>query len=283
MINLDFISDWLSTTGFTIVIILAIGWLLRHFGGMVITKIIRRLVRPTKFNKLSREDAKKRQDTLISLFVVLLKIIIFVVMALMIFKQLFPHISLTPILASAGLVGVIVGFGAQAMVKDFLAGIFIIAENQYRVGDVVDIDGAGGTVESVSLRSTVLRDVDGNVHYLSNGNIMHTINKTMGFSKVNFTLTVSPDTDIDRLSEIINDEGKKMADDLAWKDKILEAPQFLKIGTFTDTAVEVIIVGTTQPSAQWGVTGEFRRRLLKSFAKNKIELAHLIPTYPPVK
>lgn len=283
MIDPSVIFEWFSTTGLTVLLILGIAWLARHFGAVAITQLIRRVVLTNKFNKLTTDDVKKRQDTLISLFVVILKIIVFVIATLMIFKELFPHISLTPLLASAGLIGIIVGFGAQTMIRDFLAGVFIIAENQYRVGDVVDIDGAGGTVEKVSIRSTVLRDVDGNVHYLSNGNIMHVINKTMGFSKVNFTLTVKPDTDVDRLAEIINEEGKKMADDPLWKDKILEAPQFLKIGTFTDAAVEVIIVGTTQPSAQWGVTGELRRRLLQAFSRHKIELAHLTPTFPPGK
>ena len=177
------------------------------------------------------------------------------------------------------LLGVAIGFGAQSLIKDFLSGIFIIVENQYRVGDIVDIQGAAGTVERVTIRSTVIRDASGNVHFLPNGEVLHVINKTMGFSKVNFTLTVDPDTDIDKLSTIIDEVGLKLSEDEKWKEKILEAPHFLNIGTFNDIALEVTIIGKTNPSQQWSVTGEMRRRLLKAFAKHKIELAH-IPGLP---
>ena len=173
------------------------------------------------------------------------------------------------------LIGVAIGFGAQSLIKDFLSGIFIIVENQYRVGDIVDIEGAAGTVERVTIRSTVLRDTSGNVHFMPNGEVLHVINKTMGYSRVNFSLTVDPDTDVDRLVEIIDEVGVKLSEDENWKDKILEAPHFLNIGTFSDVALEVTITGKTTPSQQWSVTGEMRRRLLKAFAKHHIVLAHV--------
>ncbi len=200
----------------------------------------------------------------------------------MVFEQLFPQIDLTPFFASAGIVGIALGFGAQSLIKDFLSGLFIIAENQYRVGDIVDIEGATGTVERLTMRSTILRDNSGNVHFLPNGMVAHVINKTMGFSKVNFSLAVDPETDVDRLAAVIDEVGLKLSLDDKWKDKILEAPHFLNIGTISDLALEVTITGKTNPSQQWSVTGEMRRRLLKAFEKHKVVLAH-IPVAPGSK
>ena len=273
------VGNWLIDPGLPIAAILGFAWLGRHFGGLVITQIVRHLVRSTSYNPLSPDDVTKRRDTLGSLFTVIWKVILIVVASCMIFQQLFPKIDLTPFFASAGLLGVAIGFGAQSLIKDFLSGIFIIIENQYRVGDIVDIQGAAGTVERVTIRSTVIRDASGNVHFLPNGEVLHVINKTMGFSKVNFTLTVDPDTDIDKLSNIIDEVGLKLSEDEKWKEKILEAQHFLNIGTFSDLALEVTITGKTNPSQQWSVTGEMRRRLLKAFAKHKIELAH-VPGLP---
>lgn len=271
----EIIWQWLQEPGVTIAAILVFAWLGRHFGGAVIERAVRRTIRSTQYNVLSHDDVTKRQDTLIGLFIVIWKIILIVVAASLIFEQLFPKVDLTPLFASAGIVGIALGFGAQSIIKDFLSGLFIIVENQYRVGDVVDLEGASGTVERISVRSTILRDADGNVHFLPNGTVMHVINKTMGYSRVNFAVSVKPETNIDKISEIINNVGDKLTSDEKWKDKIIEAPHFLSIGTFSDVSLEVKITGKTQPSAQWGVTGELRKRLLKAFTKHDIELAHM--------
>lgn len=272
---MNMIWGWLDEKWFPLIVIVALAWLGRHFGGMVISRIVRRVIHANKYNELSPVDVRKRQDTLISLFSAIWKIVVVIIASVLAFQILFPQIDLTPVFASAGIIGVALGFGAQSIIKDFLTGIFIITENQYRVGDIVDLEGAAGTVERVGIRSTVIRDNDGNVHYLPNGNVMHVINKTMGFSKVNFTLAVDPETDVEKLSSLINETGDALAADENWRDKILEAPHFLNIGTFSDTMIEVTIVGKTQPSAQWSVTGELRRRLLSEFKKHRIELAQL--------
>lgn len=269
------LTAWLVDPGVAIAAILLFAWIGRHFGGAIITQLVRRLVRSTHYNPLSADDITKRRDTLNSLFTVIWKMFLIVVASCLIFQQLFPKVDLTPFFASAGLLGVAIGFGAQSLIKDFLSGIFIIAENQYRVGDIVDIEGAAGTVERVTVRSTVIRDASGNVHFLPNGEVIHVINKTMGFSKVNFSLVVDPETDIDKLVVVIDEVGQKLTADEQWKDKILEPPHFLNIGAFSDVALEVTITGKTNPSQQWSVTGEMRRRLLKAFAKHKIELAHV--------
>jgi small-conductance mechanosensitive channel len=275
------VLNYISTHFWPVVGILFVAWLCRHFGGVVIRRIITQAIHRSRDADMSDDDVKKRQETLVGLLTVVWKWLVIVVAALMLMKQLLPFIDLAPLLASAGIVGIAVGFGAQSLIKDFLSGIFIISENQYRVGDVVDLEGAAGTVEHVGVRSTILRDVDGNVHYMPNGAIIHVINKTMGYSKVNFKLAVNPDTDIDVLSDVINKVGVKMSEDEAWKDKILEPPYFLNIGAFSDTTMEVTIVGKTVASAQWSVTGELRRRLLRAFKKHQIELAQFPTSGPP--
>jgi moderate conductance mechanosensitive channel len=277
---------YLSDHLISILIIIAAAWLARHFGRVIISRIIKQTVRKTKLNEVSDDDVKKRQDTLIALLSAIWKWLVIIITFLLLLRVFLPAIDFTPMFASAGIIGIALGFGAQSLIKDFLTGIFIISENQYRVGDIVDIEGAAGTVERVGIRSTVLRDADGNVHYMPNGNVMHVINKTMGFSKVNFSLSVDPDTDIDMLVGVIDSVGQTLADDDKWKLKVLEAPHFLSVGTMSGSSVDVTIVGKTAPSAQWSVTSEMRRRLIEALHKSNIKLA-IIPNQfnqaPPSK
>ena len=280
MQSLENAIKYINENWFNVLVILVLAWAVRHFGDIIIKRAIHRLVRKTRVNEMSADDVKKRQATLVGLLLVIWKIVVVVIASMLIFRQLFPSIDLTPAIASAGIVGIALGFGSQSLIKDFITGVFIISENQYRVGDVVDLDGAAGTVERVGVRTTILRDASGNVHYMPNGEIAHVINKTMGFSKINFALAVEPDTDIDKLSEVIDSVGIKMSEEEGWKDRLLEAPHFLSVGTFSHNAIEVTVVGKTQPSAQWSATSELRRRLIRAFSKHKIALASSLTVMP---
>jgi small-conductance mechanosensitive channel len=266
------IADWFQANTIPIILIIIASFLVIQFGTRFLTLLIRRTVGQIKTDT-SEDDVKKRQDTLISMFGTLLKVLVWLTAGFTILRRM--GIDLTPLIAGASVLGVALGFGAQSIIKDLLTGLFIIIENQYRVGDVVDIEGAAGSVEQITIRSTIIRDADGNVHYLPNGMVAHVINKTMGFSKVNFAIAVTADTNVDTLSEIINEVGEKLADEKAWKDKVMEPPRFLNIGNFTDTALEARIIGKTQPSQQWAVTGELRKRLLVAFTKHDIKLAQM--------
>lgn len=248
-----------------------------YFGRMFITWAIRYAIHSTaKHRSWHRKDIEKRENTLTQLIRSFWRITIIAYIAAMVASKLF-YFDLSPLFASAGIIGVALGFGAQSLVKDFLAGIFIIAENQYRVGDIVDVMGASGTVERVGTRSTVLRDADGNVHYLPNGTIQHVINKTMGYSMSRFTLQLDPSSDISRAADIINETGQQLSKEKSWDKKIIEPPKFVSVGDITGRSVELIVAGKVQPSDQWAVTSEMRRRLLKEFEKQEIELA-VIPT-----
>ena len=227
-----------------------------------------------KHRSWHKKDVEKREKTLIQLIRSFWRVIMLFYVAAMIANKLFSF-DLSPLFASAGIIGVALGFGAQSLVKDFLSGIFIIAENQYRVGDVVDIAGAIGKVERIGTRTTVIRDSDGNVHYVPNGTIQHVINKTMGYSMSRFVINLDPSADVGNVTEIINKVGEKLASEKAWKRKILDPPKFISVGEITGRSIEIIIAGKTQPSDQWSVTSEMRRRLLAEFEKQEVLLATL--------
>ena len=269
---------WLVSERMVETVSIVIGAVIVYYLGRIfITWAIRYAIHSTaKHRSWHRKDIEKRENTLTQLIRSFWRITIIAYIAAMVASKLF-YFDLSPLFASAGIIGVALGFGAQSLVKDFLAGIFIIAENQYRVGDVVDVMGASGTVERVGTRSTVLRDADGNVHYLPNGTIQHVINKTMGYSMSRFTLQLDPRTDISRAADIINETGQQLSKEKSWDKKIIEPPKFVSVGDITGRSVELIVAGKVQPSDQWAVTSEMRRRLLKEFEKQEIELA-VIPT-----
>lgn len=284
MVDFGVIQSVFSSIWTQAAIVVLIALLVQLFGDMIITNIVRRMVRSTPLQRMTAEDERKREDTLIGVISVILRILISITALYILIRMLFPNIDFAPIFASAGVLGIALGFGAQTIVKDFLAGFFIIIENQYRVGDVVDIDGAAGTVERITLRITIIRDINGNVHYMPNGNIMHAINKTMDYGKVYFTLAVDPETDVDTVVKVINRTGEKLAKAKDWQEKIIEPPQFMNLGAFNDVALEVNIIGKTQAGAQWAVASEMKKRLIRELAKSGIHLAQYSDIkLPPAK
>lgn len=277
--------ETLTQCATTILIGLACYWL----GPLIINWLMTHIFVTHYQRTLHKKDLEKRQRTLGSMFTNVWRIIVVVIALYFILQAVIgkeqAFTLLAPLFASAGIIGVALGFGAQSLVKDFISGIFIISENQYRVGDVIEIEGFGGTVERIGIRSTVIRDVDGNVHFFPNGMVQHIINKTMGYSMARFTLAVAPDTDIDKVAKIIDKIGLKLASEEKWKDKVLEAPRYVMMGEFTATAINLIVSGKTQPSDQWSVTAEMRRRILEKFDQEGIEIGTIpvIPTTPKKK
>lgn len=276
--NQQYLNDWADWFGehwvdFGVIALVA---LIAYFAGTrLVTFVVKRVVKGARHRSWHRKDIEKRQKTLVSLFVTIWRIVIFISVGYAVLKVFIPDLTstLAPLFASAGIIGIAIGFGAQSLIKDFLSGIFIISENQYRVGDIIDIEGFSGTVERIGTRSTVLRDVDGQVHYFPNGMIQHVINKTMGFSMARFTILLHPETEIDEVSELIDAVGKTLSEEDAWKDKILDPPAFVAVGEITGNSIEAIVAGKTQPSDQWGVVAEMRRRLLEEFEQKAIRLA----------
>jgi len=226
------------------------------------------MARPTRGE--SRIGRKKRGDTLVGVFMGLGKIIIVVIVAFMILGEL--NINIAPILAGLGIVGIAVGFGAQYLIRDLIAGVFILLENQYRVGDVAKVVDIAGLVEEVHLRKTVLRDLDGIVHHVPNGEIRVASNYTRRFSRVNLDVSVAYSTDLDHAISVINRVGQELAEDEQWKERIIKPPQVLRVNKFGDSGIDIKILGDVQPIEQWAVMGELRLRLKKAFDEAEIEI-----------
>ncbi len=264
-------------TALEIIIIIIVAIALYWVGPRVVMWLTRHAFVTTYQRTLPKKDLEKRHKTLGGLFANVWRIIVVVIAGYAIFTHFFNSAALAPLFASAGIIGVAFGFGAQSLVKDFLSGVFIISENQYRVGDIIEIDGFGGTVERIGVRSTVIRDVEGNVHFFPNGVVQHVINKTMGYSKVYFTITVAPDTNISTASDIINRIGEEISSEEKWQRKVIEPPHFDILGDFNASSISLVVSGKTQPSDQWALTAEMRRRILREFEKEHIELGAASP------
>ncbi|MCA9343015.1 mechanosensitive ion channel family protein [Candidatus Saccharibacteria bacterium] len=254
-----------------VVLIILGGFIVWQFSINIVTNLIKKTIRPDKFK--SHREEKLREETLISISNAAIKVGVVLVVIMLILSEL--GIDIGPLLAGAGIAGVALGFGAQSMVEDYLSGMFIILENQFRVGDVVRFnneDRISGVVERITVRQTVLRDLDGMVHHIPNGEIKVATNMTMEYSSINLNVGVGYDTDIDKLEKIINEVGNELQKDKDWRERIIEAPKFERVDDFGDSAITVKILGRTQPMEQWAVTGELRRRLKKDFDKNGIEI-----------
>lgn len=216
-------------------------------------------------------ELERRVSTVAQLIVRVLGALIVVAAVLMVL-DLF-GIDIGPALAGLGIAGIAIGFGAQTLVRDWLAGIFIVLENQYNTGDVVRIAGVEGTVEDFSLRRTTLRDLDGTVHTVPNGQIVVASNMTRLWSRVNLDISVTYDTDIEKASAIIDRIGEGLLADEVWGPRLLEAPKVVRVAGLGDSAVALKILGRVQAAEQWSVTGELRKRILAEFAAAGIEIA----------
>jgi small-conductance mechanosensitive channel len=181
-------------------------------------------------------------------------------------------LNIGPILAGAGIVGLAVGFGAQELVRDFLSGFFMLLENQIRKGDVAIINGTGGLVESVKLRTITLRDLSGTTHIFQNGKINSLSNMTKEWSAMVFDIGVAYKEDTDHVTRIIHEVGEEMLNDPEYKDKILEPLEIFGVDKFADSAVIIKARFKTAPIMQWTVGREYLRRLKKAFDHEDIEI-----------
>jgi small-conductance mechanosensitive channel len=186
-------------------------------------------------------------------------------------------IDIAPIIASAGIVGVALGFGAQNLVKDFLSGIFMILEDQYGVGDTVDLGEAVGTVEAVSLRVTRLRDVNGTVWYVRNGEILRVGNQSQNWARTVLDVTVSYDADLDQVQRILQEVATTTYENEQFHDVIIEAPEVWGVERFDKDGVVVRVVLKTAPAQQWLVARAMRQRIKAEFDRAGITMPTTFP------
>lgn len=253
--------QWLINHGIKIAVIVIAAILIKSIAKKSIQRIVKAATHSDRPG--TDEGEIKRMNTIVRIFSWTVSVLITVIAFMMIAQEF--GIQIAPLLASAGIVGVAIGFGGQYLVRDVITGFFLIFENQYRIGDVVNMEGLGGVVEDISLRVTTLRDMNGTVHYIPHGEIKKVSNLSKQFAKVNLNVGVSYRTDLNKLIEVINRVGSELASDPNWKDLIDEAPAFLRVDSFDDSAISVKIVGVTKPLQQWSVTGELRKRIKEAF------------------
>ena len=260
---------WLINHGIRILIIVAVGAVLWFALDKFLPPIVRRSVTRTKY-KESKEGIEKRTNTLLSIFKGVGRVFIGIVAIMMVLSEV--GLPVAPVLATFGIAGIALGFGAQYLIRDLIAGIFIILENQYRVGDVARVADVAGLVEEVTLRKTVLRDLDGIVHHVPNGEIRIASNFTRHFGRVNLNVSVAYGTDLDHAISVINRVGKELAEDDNWREIIKSPPQVLRVDNLGDSGIDIKILGDVEPIRQWDVMGELRLRLKKAFDAEGIEI-----------
>lgn len=272
---------WLSQHGLNIIAILICAWFMRRFGVKISKHLVAHSVRVSAYP--TKSDRDKRIKTLNGLSSALIRFSVYAVTIFALVGQVNPSYT-TALFASAGLITVAIGFGAQSLVRDFVSGMFIVSENQYRIGDEVEIrsnswvHGQSGRVETISLRTTTLRDLDGNLHHIPNGSIGYTTNKTIGFSRINEDIVVAFDTNINKLAAVVEKVGKQMVESPEWTGKITQAPFLDSVRRFDKDGIVVKILGRTTPSDQWNIRADLYKRLHEQFAKHNILLAGQKPS-----
>jgi len=264
-----FTIGWLEESGIRMLVIIVIAAALYFALRRFIPLLIKRTV-AHRMKKELEEEIKQRSDTLSS---VLIKasLGIIVIFALVTILPEF-GVNITAMLAGLGVIGIAVGFGAQSLIRDYLSGIFILLENQYDVGDVVRVAGIAGFVEEVGLRRTVLRDLDGIVHSVPNGEIKTASNFTKGYSRVNLNISVAYGEDLDRVIKVTNKVCTEMAEDPKWSADFITTPRVLRVDNLGDSGIDIKILGDTKPIRQWDVMGELRLRLKRTFDAEGIEI-----------
>jgi small conductance mechanosensitive channel len=270
----DFLNEFtweaIIKTGLRVTLMVLFAWIAMKVLQKFLHRLESRLIIKSVEEGEPPSESQKRIETIVRLIKQALLLALWLTFGLVILKEF--GVEVAPILASAGVVGLAVGFGAQNLVRDVIAGFFIILENQIRVGDVAIVNGTGGLVEHINFRTTVLRDLAGVVHIFPNGSISTLSNLTTEWSAYVFDIGVAYGEDTDQVVEIIREVGRTMREDIKFGRSILEDIDIFGVDKFADSAV--IIKGRikTKPIKQWEVGREFLRRIKYAFDANDIEI-----------
>jgi small conductance mechanosensitive channel len=253
-----------------ILFILVLGWV----GGAIVARVLRNLekrwIRRGQAEGEPPSESVKRAETLVRLIRQGVYLVLWTAIGLVVLKEV--GVEIGPILAGAGVAGLAVGFGAQNLVRDVIAGFFLILENQIRVGDVAIINGTGGLVEEVNFRTVVLRDLSGVVHVFPNGTINTLSNMTQEWSAYVFEIGVAYKENTDRVIAVMEGVLSALQADETYGPLILETPEIMGVDKFADSAVVIKGRIKTRPIRQWMVGREFLRRLKMAFDKEGIEI-----------
>ena len=265
------VIHWSITEIPSLIILIVILFVALKLTRLLITKLehvlLKRMAYQTKEPNI---EIEKRLNTLMGIIKKITSIIIWSVF-LMIFLQKI-NIDIAPILAGAGIIGLAIGFGAQELVRDFISGFFILLENQIRTGDVAIINGTGGSVEKIELRTITLRDLSGVVHIFQNGKINSVSNMTKGWSAMVFDIGVAYKEDLNKVMKIMKEVAEDLRKDPDFSSRILEPMEIFGLDSFGDSALIVKGRIKTKPVEQWAVGREYRKRLKEVFDRENIEI-----------
>jgi small-conductance mechanosensitive channel len=270
----DRVEEWLKANGTDILIVIAVllvVWL-------VFRAIFPHIARAAMLRGAHPPDEEmgKRANTIIDVVDRTVGAVLVVIGLITILAEF--GINVTAIITGLGIGGLALALGSQQLVRDTINGIFLLAEDQYRSGDVVSIAGVTGTVEAISLRRTILRDDDGVVHVVPNGSITVVSNHTRDYAVVNVEVRVSVGEDVDKVKQVIEDVGRKMSEDAGLSPLITDAPAMKRIESVGEQGMAIIVTTRTKPGARWDVAGELRRRLADAFYSAGINVPYAVVT-----
>ena len=260
-------TDWMTQNGARILLLVLLAFAANRFAASVVRNAEHEIAEGDDHKTLER---RKRLQTVGATSRRFFAILIWSAAALMVLREL--DVDITPVLAGAGIVGLAVGFGAQTLVKDIISGLFLIAEDQVRLGDVAEINGIGGAVEEINLRTIVLRDLEGVVHHIANGEIRTLANKSKDFSFYVIDIGVGYDDDTDRIVEVVRSVAEELMKDAAFAPFILDPLEVLGVDAFKASEVTLRFRIKTLPLKQWDVGRELRRRIKKTFDAQGISI-----------
>jgi small conductance mechanosensitive channel len=265
------LSEWVITDLPALLILIVLLVITLRVSAVLIRKLKKILIKRMAHQEEEPDlEIEKRLNTLIGIVRKGVFVIIWAVFIMIFLRKI--NIDIAPILAGAGIVGLAVGFGAQELVRDFITGFFILLENQIRRGDVAIINGTGGSVEKIELRTITLRDLSGVVHIFQNGKINTVANMTKGWSAMVFDIGVAYKEDLVQVMKLKKDVADKMRSEVEFKSQILEPMEIFGLDSFGDSALIVKGRIKTMPSKQWAVGREYRKRLKEVFDEHNIEI-----------
>ena len=260
---------WLRTSGLRLVVIGIGSILLVRLLRVLADRILRLMVSGGAPAVTERE---KRARTLASLLRAVGTTLVLIVAAMMALREI--GLDITPLIAGAGVAGLAIGFGAQSLIKDIVAGFFILLEDQFHVGDVIQAGGVSGQVERMTLRMTIVRDLQGTVHFIPNGEIKVASNLTKEWSRAVLEIGVGYEEDVDRVMAVLTEVGHSLADDETFGTLVLEPPQVLGVEALADSQVTIRMLAKTLPLKQWEVARELRRRIKARFDREGIQIPY---------
>jgi small-conductance mechanosensitive channel len=261
------ITHWLATHGLRILVVVILALLSTKVISYV-TKRIERTVEDEDPATLSERE--KRAATLGRIIRQTWFVLVTIIAVMMMISE--TGIKIGPMLAGLGIAGLAIGFGAQTLVKDVINGFFILMENNFRVGDVVKVGDVSGLVEAMSLRVTILRDLEGKVHVIPNGSIDVVTNMTKEWSRVVLNVGVAYKENVDQVMDLLKEIGADLYEDTKFKPFIMEPLEVLGLDNFGDSAIEIRVIMKTRPLRQWAVGRELRRRIKNTFDERGIEI-----------